>query len=125
MMQKGCRSPSGLLSRLSTNASMIRSTTVSDCLRLLSFERNQSLGGQGISEGIQSCIFEHAVEIAEGRSHDHQGARTDRSFPRQRNVHTLLILSGMKLAAKTISVKSDESRTQSFRRSIPGTFLLN
>src|SRR6266702_4289451 len=123
-MQESGRSPSGLLSCLSTNASVIRSTTVSKCLRLLSFERDQGLRGQRIREGIQSSIFEHTVEISESCSHDPQGTRTDWSFPCQHNIHTLLIRSRVELAAKTIAVKGDECRTQPFRWSIPGTFLL-
>src|SRR6266480_4409940 len=111
MMQKGCWSPQGLLSCLSTNTCMIRSPTVSECLHLLSFERDQRFRRQGISKGIQPCIFEHTVKISEGCSHHPQGARTDRCFPCQSNIHTLLIRSRMKLAAKTIAVKSDECRT--------------
>src|SRR6266699_3822028 len=125
MMQKSCRPPSRLLSCLSTNTCMIRSATVSKRLHLLSFKRDQCFRGQGIGKGIQPCIFEHAVEISKGCSHNPQCARADRSFPCERNIHTLLILSGVELAAKTISVKGDECRTQLFRRSIPGAFLLD
>src|SRR6266704_3529026 len=121
MMEKRGWSPPGLLSCLSTNASMIRSTTVSKCLHLLSFECDQCFREQGIGKSIQPSIFEHAVKISEGRSQNPQSARTDRSFPCQHNIHALLILSGVELAAKMISVKGDEYRTQPLRRSIPGT----
>src|SRR5713226_7622790 len=125
MMEKSGWSPPGLFSCLATNASMIRSTTVSKCLHLLSFERDQCFRGQGIGKGIQPCIFEHTVEISKGCSHNPQCTCTDRRFPCQCNIHTLLIFSGVELAAKTISVKGDECRTQPFRRGIPGTFLLD
>src|SRR6266571_6519106 len=103
MMQKRGRSPPGLLSCLSSNTCMLRSATVSKCLHLLSFERDQCFRGQGIGKGIQPCIFEHTVEISKGCSHNPQGTCTNRRFPSQCNIHTLLIFSGVELAAKTIS----------------------